>query len=399
MKFSKSLSFFFYSFLFLLLVANLSNASSLINGMSPVNEGYHNFTFFEICTIRIENKFNGNISVRFNNDSFVPVGKVVVPANNTLKKGFRASKWSNIGTVTATAVNAMHIKTDFNIQDNRGVIFSLLPKEFLQDAPKDYDKLDSHTIFTNIPGGEQIFGQEASPFVGNPVFVMRNNELRPLFKGYVPALGDIIEIQVICPTNYPREIIFENRFGGRIYSVDQEYSSKIIGSVLSPVLGVGRFLGTQFVPPGRIRANHTGVIDISTSPLGEFGGFQIIPVNHSMSSEMGRARIKTQWMIIGPLNAEDNSLENVSPFFSSFIRPEYGRNDLNSKNWIAKLQKRFLVQIKINNGEWQPIPAISYKLEEELPAEADTVFEKTTHIRILFPQLSSLTTQSKEQSR
>jgi len=89
---------------------------------------------------------------------------------------------------------------------------------------------------------------------------------------------------------YPSEIEFENRFGGFVTLKYPNGESKVVAQVLKPVEGVGRFGGSLYGNTGRIRANHTGVICIITSPHGQVGGFQILPDNHGMSPEMFNAR-------------------------------------------------------------------------------------------------------------
>jgi len=47
---------------------------------------------------------------------------------------------------------------------------------------------------------------------------------------------------------------------------------EFLGLVLKPVFGVGRLEGTKWA--GRIRANHPGVICVSTSREGKVGDFK-----------------------------------------------------------------------------------------------------------------------------
>src|SRR5690606_29025231 len=90
---------------------------------------------------------------------------------------------------------------------------------------------------------------------------------QPLPAHYVPQIGDVWTIPIMRPLRYPRQITFENRFGGFIWLQFRGEEPRVIGQVLRPVEGVGRFVGSYFAGVGRIRANHNGVIDISTSPL------------------------------------------------------------------------------------------------------------------------------------
>jgi hypothetical protein len=183
-------------------------------------------------------------------------------------------------------------------------------------------------------------------------------------------------------------MIFENRFGGLIYLKYYylEINPKIIGQVLKPVYGIGRFTGSQYTAKGRLRANHSGVICISTSPYGKIGGFQIIPANHAMSPEMTNAITKTQWMVIAPINADDPSLEGVAPFFSSYLCPRYNKDDISKEDWEQKFRERVYVEAKYKGEKaWKPLPTYSLELEKKLPEEAYTVLKDITHIKILFP--------------
>jgi hypothetical protein len=223
--------------------------------------------------------------------------------------------------------------------------------------------------------------------VGNKVCTLEAGTAVPIRGGYVPQINDVLLIKVERPLYYPKALVFENRFGGLITLEYPDGETKYIGQVLKPILGVGRFLGTQYAEIGRVRANHTGVIDISTSPMGEIGGFQIIPANHGMSNEMGNARMLTQWMVISPLSALKPSLENVAPFFRYYINPNYKPLDLDAP-LFEQLYNRFIVDVKLEGkNEWEPMPTYSLTsyMDKALPNWAMGALKKVTHFRILFP--------------
>ena len=183
-------------------------------------------------------------------------------------------------------------------------------------------------------------------------------------------------------------MIFENRFGGLIYLKYYylERYPKVIGQVLRPVLGVGRFLGSHYTAKGRLRANHSGVICVSTSPYGKIGGFQIIPANHAMSPEMKYARRLTQWMVIGPLDARDPSLEGVAPFFCYYLAPRYNKDDITKFNWRQRFRERVMVEAKYKGKKgWHSLPTRWYEVNKKLPDEAFTALKNITHFKILFP--------------
>ena len=361
--------------------------------ISPEILPANNLTLTEDCRIRVVNAYRGEISVSTSNGkTWFKVGQVLQPSAETNPQGYTASKWSRIGCVAATAVNAIHIKTGINVTGDYGVVFSLLPKDLLQ-APRNYTSYLSPdaSIYTNIMAGQSIFGGGYSPFVGNPIYLeQKDKSLIPIPINYKPAVADVILIKVLRPDPMPEEMIFENKFGGKITLKYYNKEPEIIGEVLRPVAGAGRFLGSQYTYPGRIRANHSGVLDIATAPKGLFGGFQIIPADHGMSSEMITARIKSQWMVVGPAKVGDSSFENRAPLYSYFFRPSYNKSDFKGDDWMQKTLRRYLVQIKYRDqedGEWDFIKPVSYRLDKELPESAFKALDNIAEIRILFPIL------------
>lgn len=323
--------------------------------------------------IRIVNSSQGSIEAAGNE-----IGQVIYPTTKVNPKGFTASQWVGSGEVAATAVNAIHIKVD-----NNQTIFSILPRDFLHQLSgyNSYLSPDS-SIYTNIEAGKGIFGGGFAPAVGDRVLINGS----PISEGYTPKIGDVVLIQAENPIKYPREIVFENKFGGKVTAVFSDDDQMVIAEVLRPVLGVGRFAGSRFVGPGRIRANHPGVIDISTSVGDKVGGFQIIPSRHAMSPEMGGARTATQWMVVGPASVNGISLEGTALLFRYLIRPQYNEDDLTAPDWEARLLNRYLVEAKLGEkAEWGPLPVFNLNPGEDLPPEANRALQKVTHLRILFP--------------
>ena len=342
----------------------------------------------EVCRVRIVNQVGGEIAVSQDaGKTWERIGSVTQPAQNVDRKAYTAAKWAKIGTVAATAVNAIHIKTDQNAEEDRGVVFSLLPKEFGQQvgAPS-YVSLPS-SIITDLPAGTEIFGGRFSPFVGSPVMLEKEDTLSPIPAGYMPAVGDRLVIIAQQPKSYPCSMVFENRFAGLITLANCDGTTRLIGQVLKPVAGVGRFSGALYTGIGRIRANHSGVIDVSVSPLGSIGGFQIIPSGHAMSPEMVKARTSTQWMVVGPVCVTDQSFEGLAPLFFGYLRPVYDTADLYADDWEARMLSRFLVEAKSDDGDWGPVPVFELdpNMNKPLPDWANSALEKVSAFRILFP--------------
>jgi hypothetical protein len=377
-----------------------ARATTPEHGPSPEVVAENQVDKIEIARLRIHNIKNGVIEgSRDNGTSWQPIGHVAQPTMKVNPRGFTAAKYGPSGVVVATAVNAIHLKAGQNTKEGRGVIWTLSPAANT-DAGRvslQSEVSPGSSAFTDIPGGRGIFGGPFTPFVGNPIMLDndRNNQLKPLPDNYVPKLGDTWTILVMRPKRYPREIIFENRYGGLITIQYRGEEAKPIGSVLRPVLGIGRFVGSYFAERGRLRANHQGVIDIATTPpetratRGRVGSFQIVPANHAMSPETHYIRELTQWMVVGPISALDPSWEGTAPLFSQFLRPRHDPADAQG-DWVEDLAGRFYFDCKRRqkNGvisDWQPFPYFYMDPNKPLPTWAGTALADVTHIRIVFP--------------
>lgn len=318
----------------------------------------------EVYRLRIDNRAQGTVEVSADRGAtWRATGRVASPADG-VAVGFTASRWGTPGTVVASGANAVHIKVG-DSPEGRGLIISVMPR----GTPSA-----RHVIVTDIPGGAGIFGGRLAAFVGNPVALERPDGVVPL-AGQTPRVGDRLLIIVQRPARYPVEIEFENRFGGLVHARYADHSERVIAVVLRPVAGVGRFGGTEYVGVGRVRANHPGVIEISTSPIGQVGGFQIIPRDHAHSPELIGAILGTQWMVVGPVNPFDPSPQGTQPLFSSFIMPRYDPDDLTDEEWMRRMAERFLVMARIRGGPWQPMPPVV--------GRHDTALLEMTHFKIL----------------
>lgn len=333
--------------------------------------------FTEAYRIFIENKNDGRIAVSVDQGKiFMEAGKVLVPVNARDEDGYSASRFIATGEVAASAINAIHIKAG-----RQKAIFSILPKEFLNSSKKTNSYLNkSSSIYTNISMNHSIFGGSFSPVVGSEVLV--NGISMP--DNYFPKVGDWFMIQVSRPQKYPVEIVFQNKFQGKVVMKFDDGAEENIAYVLKPVAGVGRFAGTQYLNAGRIRANHAGVIDISISNPPQAGGFQIVPAAHAEDPEMKKTRIMNQWMVVGPEDLSGKPLEGMAPLFKNYLKPSYNEEDIFAQDWEEKLLSHFLVEVKIKDA-WQPIPIFAMDVDRELPPEANTFLKDVEEIRILFP--------------
>lgn len=341
----------------------------------------------EILRLRVVNDCGGPISASCDGgQTWTPVGQVLRYTTQVNRDGFTASKWIAPGRVVATAVNAIHINVGVNPENDRGIVFSLLPREFAT-PPSVYGSFLSpdSSIQTDMPAGSGIFGGGYAPMVGSPVYLERDGGLIQLEPGYVPARGDVLVIVVDRPRRYPISAVFENREGGEVTLCYPDGSRQLIGWVVRPVRGIGRFAGSVYASVGRIRADHPGVIDISTSPIGDLGGFQIIPFRHALSPEMAMAWTMTQWMVVGPAWQDPALGPGLLPLMYGYIRPDFVPDDLYAPDWQARLLSRFLVDVETD--EWRPMLLARLPADPTapLPEWANTALSSVKCVRILFP--------------
>ena len=168
---------------------------------------------------------------------------------------------------------------------------------------------------------------------------------------------------------------FENRPGGRVIAYGSD-GVKVIARVVRKIGGVGRFGGTAYQGVGRIRASHSGVIDVSTSKRGEIGGIQIMPLKHALTSkEMINAWKLTQWMIVAPIPGGPD-LEGTEPLFKSALVPGPQLKDRLPDVW-SYYGRKPLVLCRRDGGAWERLPDAAGKVDDAL--------RDVTHLRIYFP--------------
>lgn len=351
----------------------------------------------ELLRIRIENTEGGVVSVsRDRGATEVPVGQVLKPATGTVA-GHAASAWARATTVSAVAVHAIRIRIGGIAPGAEAPeSISVIPREF-RYPPEGFGGLQAGDsgIYTDIGAGSAIF-RGLSPYVGSPVYLEIESRLRPMPGDYSPRPGDVLVISVQRIAGPPAFVEFENWKGGSVVAVAADGSRAEIAKVRKPVLGVGRFDGTSLSGVGAINTNHTGVITVSTAPITDTslpegaggerrGGFQIIPSNHALMLP-----ITPQAMVVEPKDRLSGGLEGTAPLFSECLGLAWdeGRPGVS-----------FTVQVKIDNGEWEPMPPAAGKHDTgfgaralgELFARLGTPRQVTsgvTHIRIALPEVT-----------
>ena len=296
----------------------------------------------------------------------IPLGHVrMIPVRSNWP-AYTASKWASPSTVCASAVNAIHIL--LNVEEGRGRIISIVPSITVAPAAEQ-----GSFFAVECDAGTGIFGGFA-PLTGSVVTVEAGGTESPLED--VPAEGDTLVIRSPLPESpacYMADI--ENRPGGRVIA----YSAGgpgVIARVIRPVKGIGRFGGSVYQNRGRIRASHSGVICVATSPRDTVGGFQIMPLKHALTSpEMLNAWKLTQWMILAPLPGMPG-LEGTPPLFKSAFVSGAQLGDKLPDLW-SQYGRRPLVLCRIDGGNWERLPEVSGKSDDGL--------KRVTHLRLYFP--------------
>lgn len=318
-------------------------------------------TVHEVHRIRIVNRDGGPIVLsRDRGRTWTHIGRVLKADDGVVHaiqdKEFTASDWAPVSSVAATAVNAIHLKFD---QREHATVLTLQPKEFYDESrarqAASYMARDA-SIYTDVPAGTSIFAADA-PLIGDPIELSTTAGVIPAPRTYVPRIGDVLQIRVLEPVRLPQRIELENRFGGTVIAYDRDGSFRRVAQVMRPVMGVGRFTGTQFADVGDVRANHPGVLCISTSPVGEIGGFQIVPSTHASHPDLDYVRGKPVWLVVGPLGAVQPDLEGTFPLFRGHFRP-----------------RRSKVKVRLDGGPWVDLPkAVGLK---------EGALKKVTHLAI-----------------
>ncbi|MBR1486882.1 MAG: hypothetical protein IJ597_06470 [Synergistaceae bacterium] len=319
--------------------------------------------FIEIKIPCIE---NSEVKATLPEGEEISLGRVLMTPSKTNYPAYTASKWGENSSVCATAVNAIHIL--LNVENDRGRIISLVPSVTIAPAA-------GRGSFFSIEceAGTGIFGGLA-PLTGSKVFIERDGVEIPLTD--VPKSSDVLIIRTKLPESQEIFMVdIENRPGGRVIAHGSD-GVKVIARVIHSVGGVGRFEGTKFQSVGRIRASHSGVIDVSTSKRGLIGGIQIMPLKHALTSkEMINAWKLTQWMIISPLpNAKD--LEGQRPLFKESFVPGTQLND-KLPDLFSQYGRKSLILCRKNGGEWERLPEFSGRVDDAL--------KDITHLRLYFP--------------
>ncbi|MDB1940402.1 hypothetical protein [Clostridium tertium] len=375
--------------------------------------------------IYIKNRDGGSIYQEFPDGSKRSIGNVIrsgkYPTNSSA--GFWASHYdaANDGThscITASASNNVHVRVGPNesydpikaAEITKASVPSLspadieaagvwMPKQFTIGTEDDYvyaeinnpSKFTESIIYTDILGGNEIFGGESGAFVGNPVQFLDNDEewksLDYYYNGsYDKPIPEDLRIVVSKPSisiGSPVSIEFENwaagdtvngeykESNGRVLLNYADGTSKHIADIIQRVRGTGRFGGSEYSHVGTFRASHPGVICLSTSPkvgrsnwgtyIDYSGGIQLVPANHAKflaynvdqkSFIDGAYSQQPHYGIIASIGSNkedlynpeyapngeitfDPILEAVAPLYSQYLKPKYIDGDIENSTMFV----------------------------------------------------------------
>lgn len=327
-----------------------------------------NTTPLPLYVIKIPFELNENVTVFTGDGISAVVGRVDALPQTTRWPSYSASAWGVPGEVCASAVNALHMLV--SVEKGKGRTLSIIPRETIAPAAGP-----GASLVISSQAGTGIFGAWAPP-VGSKVTILKTGSVDPvpLSVNYLPKKGDILTITVQKKYyGYFAEI--ENRPGGRVTLWSKDGYS-VIGRVIRPLAGTGRFEGTLFQKTGSLRANHCGVIDVSSSERGTIGGFQIIPWDHALlSKEMQGSWDMTQWMIIGPSDGRA-MMGGTAPLFKDILVPGPSEGELLWDVWSTYGRKSLILTRK-NGGHWERLPEVS--------GRNDYALKDVTHLKIYFP--------------
>jgi hypothetical protein len=297
-------------------------------------------------TIHIPTTTGEQAQVIFPDGVAIDVGNVRTVPGKTRYPGFTASKYGIGGQVIATAANAHHIQV--SVENGAGRTMSVIPSETFVAA----SGIGTSFVIEGV-GGTGLWGKYA-PFVNSPVYIVNQVGVPILFNNFsLFQYAKALEIRVYRPAQEIDYIEIQNKEGGLAWHHDENGDHQF-AVVEHSVTGTGRFEGSLYQGPGKVRANHPGVICISTTNRRDIGGFQIVPLSHTYSKELQKTRRMSQYIVLRGVDFED--LTGQAPFFRGFIRP----GDADDPNY-----KIGTVKGKVN-GEWGDLPVVSGLTEDTL---------------------------------
>jgi hypothetical protein len=347
-------------------------------------------------TIEIENVEHGIIRAVYPDGYYVELGTVRRPATTVgfSAAGFWAAYYTKaqdgtFSNVIASATNNFHMKfgpqetynpLDFQDWSNvpAGMPRPWIPRQVTVAPFPEWQRIlawatpQNNIIYTDIHGGDSIFGGRYSPYIGSPIeYLTPDGTWESLDNLYydgnfdrgVPENLRIRVYQASTSRGLPVYFEFENwaagdtvagihkDSNGRVLMHTQDGATRHIADLIQRVQGTGRFGGSEYAHHASVRASHPGVLCLSTAPqVGRTydaelrAGFQFVPANHAkfLNYNLNQNSFidRDQWGIIAHVGATSDALfdsryvidgeisynpiwEGVAPLFSGFLNSRY----------------------------------------------------------------------------
>lgn len=227
-----------------------------------------------------------------------------------------------------------------------------------------------------------------APPVGSEVQLEQGGLTTPLPVNYSPKPGDRLVILIPPPaTAEAPSIVIENKVGGEVVLSTPGGVPRVLAKVKHPLLGIGRYAGTEKGGSGCVLSWMPSTVLVSTASgkhsaedpkREERGGFVIQPAEPSLQSNTHPAS-----QILIEALGEGNAKPPVSPFFA---QPA----PLSSGDPYDATPTR--VEVRIDGGAWEPMPDLRGVVDEdqliralvEATGRKRTIHTGITHLRILF---------------
>ncbi len=258
------------------------------------------------------------------------------------------------------------------------------------------------TLVTDLPPRSGIF-RCLAPRIGSTVHLERDDQLQAMPNPYLPKSGDRLVIAQTRSLDLdPPSVVIENKVGGDVTYAATGGVPRLLARVKQPVLGIGRYSGTERAGAGSVVGWTPTAVIVSTSahrrrldpqgmPVEEKGGFVIQPSEPALK---GVTHTDSQMLIEGL--PEGTVRPSVSTFFA--LPGVVSNGDPLDEQGMR-------VQVKIDGGPWEPIPDLRGAINapnfaaglEAALGGGRKVKAGITHFRLIFPQVSDVSFQRRVQ--
>lgn len=363
--------------------AGMLGAGMLLGGISGARAQQVSITAApaESYRIRFINQAGGAIEASTDGGkTWLQLGKVTRPATTTTLYGNPLSICPQ-GKVAGVTADSMLIR----VPAGKGLLRAiriLSASETPSAAAISTDQRTQSDLFRSL-----------APPVGSEVQLEQGGLTTPLPVNYSPKPGDRLVVLIPPPaTAEAPSIVIENKVGGEVVLSTPGGVPRVLAKVKHPLLGIGRYAGTEKGGSGCVLSWMPSMVLVSTASgkrsaedpkREERGGFVIQPAEQAQpaSAPQGNAHPASQILI--EALGEGASKLPVSPFFA---QPA----PLSSGDPYDAAPTR--VEVRIDGGAWEPMPDLRGVVDEdqlvralvEATGRKRTIHTGITHLRILF---------------